>query len=373
MRIVHVITRGDVGGAQTHVAQLAAHQCEAGDQVTIVAGVDGSAVGSARDRGVHVEIVPALGDARASGSLRRAYHDVSRAVLDIDPDLVHGHSSHAGLLARLAARRAGIPSVYTAHGWPFQRGAAWRQRVSSYGGELVGGRIGSAVICLTPAEAALARRSRVVSASRLWIVPNGLEDVPPDRRRDPGAPGDVVRMVMVARFAPPKLQRELVELLATIDDLSWELLLAGEGAERSACEARADELLPGRVRFLGHRDDVPALLADCDVGVLWSGYEGMPLALLEAMRAGLCSVANDLPGVRYLFGDDGAGIVVPRDAAGFEGTMRALLADPERLEELASAARQRYEDAFTIDAMAAGVRVVYEAVLARGVTGRRRG
>jgi glycosyltransferase involved in cell wall biosynthesis len=364
MRILHVITRGDVGGAQTHVAQLAAHQSEAGDDVTILAGVDGPAVRSAQHRGVAVEIVPSLGDARASGSLRRAHRDVTSCLRAVSPDVVHGHSSHGGLLARLAARRVGIPSVYTAHGWPFQRGAPWRQRLSSYVGELVGGHVGAAVVCLTPAEAALARRSRVVSRSRLWVVPNGLEDVPVEARRRPGEPGDLVRMVMVARFAPPKLQLELVDLLATVADLPWELILVGDGPQREACEARSMASFGDRVRFLGHRDDVPSLLAGCDVGLLWSGYEGMPLALLEAMRAGLCCVANDLAGVRFLFGDDAAGVVVPREPAAFESSFRSLLADPDRVRRLAAAARQRYEEEFTIATMAERIRTLYESVLA---------
>lgn len=364
MRILHVITRGDVGGAQTHVAQLAAHQSEGGDDVTILAGVDGPAVRHAQHRGVAVEISPSLGDARASGSLRRAHRDVASCLRVVAPDIVHGHSSHGGLLARLAARQVGIPSVYTAHGWPFQRGAPWRQRLSSYVGELVGGRVGAAVICLTPAEAALAARSRVVPQSRVWIVPNGLEDVPVDARRRVGEPGDVVRMVMVARFAPPKLQLELVDLLAALADLPWELVLVGDGPQREACEARSRALFGDRVRFLGHRDEVPSILAGCDVGLLWSGYEGMPLALLEAMRAGLCCVANDLPGVRFLFGDDAAGVVVARESATFESSMRALLTDPDRVRRLAMAARLRYEHEFTIAAMAERVRTVYESVLA---------
>jgi glycosyltransferase involved in cell wall biosynthesis len=374
MRILHAITRGDVGGAQTHVAQLAAHQAEAGDEVTILAGVDGPAVQTARQRGVAVRIAPALGAARDSGSLRSAYREVVTSLTACTPDIVHGHSSHAGLLARLAARRVRIPSVYTAHGWPFQAGAPWRQRLSSRLGELVGGRLGGAVICLTPAEAALAVRSRVVPRARVWTVPNGLEDVAAHLRREPGEPGDLVRMAMVARFARPKLQVELVERLASLADLPWELLLVGDGPERAACEVRAKELLGDRVRFLGHRDDVPALLAGCDVGVLWSAYEGMPLALLEEMRAGLCCVANDLPGVRFLFGDDGADVVVHREPATFELEMRTLLSDPDRIGRLAAAARDRYEAEFTIGTMAARVREVYESVLAGGrpISGRRR-
>lgn len=366
MRILHVITRGDVGGAQTHVAQLAAHQAGNGDDVTIVAGVAGPAVDLARQRGVAVEIAPALGAARASGSLRRAYREVAAQVAAVEPDIVHGHSSHGGLLARAAARRHGVPAVYTAHGWPFQPGAPWRQRVSSYVGEYIGARLGDAVICVTPHERDMALRSRVVRRSNVFVVPNGLDDVV--RCRPPGAPQGPVRMVMVARFAPPKAQIELIERLALVADVPWELSFVGDGPDLEPARARAAALLGDRVTFLGHRDDVADLLAGSDVGLLWSGYEGLPLALLEAMRAGLCCVANDLPGVRFLFGAQQGGVIVPRDPAGFERVIRTLLTDRDRLASLASAARRRYEAAFTIEEMAANIREVYDGVL----SGRRR-
>ena len=70
--------------------------------------------------------------------------------------------------------------------------------------------------------------------------------------------------------------------------------------------------LRGRVAFLGHRDDVAEILAASDVGVLWSRYEGLPISVMEYMRAGLCCVASDLPGVRALFGEQSAGLVVGR-------------------------------------------------------------
>src|SRR5690606_14412816 len=103
--------------------------------------------------------------------------------------------------------------VYTAHGWPFQKGAGWRQRLLSFGGEFVGGHIGDAVIVLTRAEFDRARRARVVPRDRLWIVPNGLADVPAAARRI--GPLDARRpvLVMVARFAAPKLQHQLLDVM----------------------------------------------------------------------------------------------------------------------------------------------------------------
>jgi glycosyltransferase involved in cell wall biosynthesis len=263
--------------------------------------------------------------------------------------------------------------VYTAHGWPFQKGAPWRQRLSSYAGEFVGARLGDAVICLTQAEADNARF--VVPSRRLHVVSNGIADVADHRQpeqRSASIAAEGPALVMVARFAPPKRQFDLVESLASLGGERWTLTFIGDGPDRAACEELAAATFPdGRVRFAGHRDDVPAVLAAHDIALLWSGYEGMPMALLEGMRAGLCCIANDLPGVRSLFGSTGpgptgstesAGIVV-RDAADLAGVVRSLSSSPAEIDKMGTRARQRYLDMFTADVMAAAIRDVYESIV----------
>jgi len=372
LRIVHVITKGDVGGAQTHVVELATTQKQLGAAVHVVAGCDGPALERLRENGVATSVVPSLAAAWSGGSKRAAIGDLRIELRGLAPDVVHGHSSHAGLFSRLAARSLGVPSVYTAHGWPFQAGAPWRQRLSSFLGESAGAWVGDAVICLTAAEAERARV--VVPRRRLWIVPNGIRDVAVGEVRPIGRSSDgPVRLVMVARFAPPKRQLDLVRALNAVADASWTLTFVGDGPDLDVCRDEAERLFPdGRVRFEGHRDDVPSLLAEHDVAVLWSGYEGMPMALLEGMRAGLCCVANDLPGVRALFdtearagdGAEGAGRIVT-DGAELAAAVAGWCDDRAELDRLGVAARARYLEAFTASEMVAATARVYAAAIAR--------
>lgn len=368
MKIAHVVTKLDVGGAQTHVADLAIAQHASGVDVRVIAGLDGPAAQRIRRAGICVEIVDQLGDAHGRFSQRAPLRAVRDALAHDLPDIVHAHSSHAGLMARLAARRLGCLSVYTAHGWPFQTGAAWKQRIASFLGEFVGGHVGDAVICLTEAEADRARRARVVPKSRIWVVPNGIADVPADLQRSSAVVserGPV--MVMVARFAPPKLQVELLETLTALGDLPWRLQLVGDGPGLHACEEllAASPMLSGRVDLLGHRDDVPQILAAADIGLLWSRYEGLPISVMEQMRAGLACVASDLPGTRALFDDESAGLLAD---SGDElvSTLRTFLTEPSRVDTLGAAARSRYESAYSVNAMLVETNRVYAAVLAGG-------
>jgi glycosyltransferase involved in cell wall biosynthesis len=370
MHVAHVITKLDVGGAQTHVVELAVGQAAAGYRIDIVAGRGGPAAERLAAAGLAVRIVPELGASHGRLSQRAALSAVTRALGAIRPDLVHGHSSNGGLHARLAARRLRLPSVYTAHGWPFQKGAQWRQRIMSFAGEFVGGHVGGAVIVLTEAERDRAARARVVPRSRLWVVPNGISDVPPDLRRRRTFVDGEAALVMVARFAPPKLQAELAAALAAATDVPWRLRFVGDGPELAASRAQVEATpsLRGRVEFLGHRDDVADILAGSDVGILWSRYEGLPISVTEYMRAGLCCVASDLPGVRALFGDEPAGLVVASDDQ-LPGTLVALLTTPGRLDTFGQRARARFESRYSVDAMVAATANVYAGSVGRSWSG----
>ena len=364
VKVAHVVTKLDVGGAQTHVAELAMAQHASGIDVRVIAGVDGPAAARVRAAGISVVIIGPLGSAHGRLSQRAAFGAVRHALASDPPDIVHAHSSHAGLMARLVARRDGYRSVYTAHGWPFQAGAAWKQRIASFTGEFVGGHVGDAVICLTEAEADRARRARVVPRRRIWVVPNGIADVPVELRRfgpiDPVA-GPV--LVMVARFAPPKLQIELLETLGTLGDLPWTLRLVGDGPALEVCRTlvSASPLLSTRVELLRHRNDVPAILAAADIGLLWSRYEGLPISVMEQMRAGLACVASDLPGTRVLFGDEPAGLVAGSSDE-LASVLERLFVEPSRVDQLGAAARRRYESAYSVEAMLDGTNKVYAAV-----------
>ncbi len=362
MRVVHVITKGDVGGAQTHVAELVAMQVGAELDVTVIAGSDGPALERCREAGAEARVVPELGAARTRPWDWRALRAVRTAIDAAQPDIVHAHSSNAGLLARVACRLGGHVCVYTAHGWPFQAGAAMSQRLLSFLGEAVAGRLGSGVICLTQVEAQRARRAHVVRRGRLWVIANGLTDVEPElvRRHTEGSVG----IVMVARFAPPKGQRELIDVMATMVDLDWHLTFIGDGPQFDDVRRYGASLLSGRVSFLGHRDDVAAQLAANDVAVLWSRYEGMPISLLESMRAGLCCVASDLPGVRTLFGSDAVGVMA-NDGRQLEVALRALITDAAQRAHLGALARRRFESHFSARAMEEATRAVYRQLLSR--------
>jgi len=166
-----------------------------------------------------------------------------------------------------------------------------------------------------------------------------------------------------ARLDAQKGHRVLFEAIRQLPDATF--LLAGEGPEREPLEALAAQLgIADRVRFLGRREDVPELLAACDVFALPSLYEGSSLALLEAMAAGIPIVSSAIGGTEELIEDGRSGLLAaPGDAEGLAAALRRVLGDRELGEGLAARARERVEAGLTREGMAARVSGVYRELL----------
>lgn len=188
-------------------------------------------------------------------------------------------------------------------------------------------------------------------------------EAPPGLRQELGGGEGRPLVLMPARLDAQKGHRVLFEAIPQVPDALF--LLAGEGPERGPLEALAAQLgIADRVRFLGRREDVPQLLAACDVFALPSLYEGSSLAVLEAMAAGIPIVSSAIGGTDELVEDGRSGLLVaPGDARGLAAALRRVLDDPGLRESLSAHARERVEAGLTREQMAARVSGVYRELL----------
>jgi glycosyltransferase involved in cell wall biosynthesis len=190
-------------------------------------------------------------------------------------------------------------------------------------------------------------RRRFVSASRVVHIPNPIDlhrFFPGDReeaRRRLGLPAGAFIAGTVSRLVPGKAVGDLLDAVARCPEV--QLLVVGDGPDRSALEARARPL-SGRVRFLGARDDVPEVLRALDLFVLASRWEGEPVALLEAMATGLPCIATATTGARELLEEGKAGHLVPAgDVAALAGAMAAAASSASERARMGRAALDRVQ------------------------------
>ena len=364
MRIVYIITKASpIGGAQIHVRDLAAAVAAQGHSPTVITSGSGTFIDDLRRLEIPVLVLRHLTTPIRPLSDLRALGEVRSALATLKPDLIAAHSSKAGILARLAARSLRVPVVFTVHGWAFTPGVPPLQAALYRQVERLVGPLASRIITVSEYDRRLGLAARVAPEDRLVTVHNGMPDVPPELRADPAR--SPARLVMVARYGAQKDHPTLLRALADLRQHPWELDLIGDGPAMGQTEALATELgLAGRVRFLGQRSDVDRILAAAQVSLLITNWEGFPLSILEAMRAGLPVVASSVGGVPESVCDGESGYLIPRaDVPHLRDRIERLLTDPALRARLGAAGRARFVRDFTLSASVARTLGVYRAAL----------
>jgi glycosyltransferase involved in cell wall biosynthesis len=364
VNITYVITRAHpIGGAQIHVRDLAVSLQAQGHTCSVVTGGTGLFVDMLRAERVPTTILRHLILPIHPVHDALALREIHRALATIRPDLVAAHSSKAGILSRIAARMLGIPVILTAHGWNFTPGIASAPAYMFRQFERWAGPLTSKIIAVSEYDRQLALQAGIVAEKKVVTVYNGMGDVGPELRAHPGQ--TPVRLVMVARFGAQKDHPTLLRALAGLLDLPWEIDLIGDGELMAQTQALAAELgLSNRIHFLGQRRDVDLLLARAQVSILATNWEGFPLSILEAMRAGLPVIATEVAGIGESVQDGETGYLVPRgDVEVLRDRIRRLLTDATLRTRLGAAGRTRFEQHFTLPLFVQNTLAVYEEVV----------
>jgi glycosyltransferase involved in cell wall biosynthesis len=278
----------------------------------------------------------------------KSFCDLMRLLRTERPDLVHAHMPISGFLARLAARLAGVPRVaYTCHGFLFNQDGSLLHRGGSLAMEWIGGRITDVFMTVSANEAADARRLRIFRHA--VAVGNGRDPAlfRPDKsaraaiRTALGTAADRVVVVAVSRLVRDKGYPELAAAMREVE--LWvvgERLISDRGDDMAALLRGSG--LGARLRMLGYRDDVAAVMAAADIFVLPSYFEAMPMTVIEAMLVGLPVVASDVGGPREQIVADVTGLLVPpRQVTPLVEALARLAADAGPREAMGLAGRER--------------------------------
>jgi glycosyltransferase involved in cell wall biosynthesis len=376
-RIVHLITRLDLGGAQQNTLFCVRHHDRERFDVELVAGrgglLDGEALAIPE---AAVRIVPYLkhaispwSDATALLRLRSDFR--ARGV-----DLVHTHSSKAGVVGRLAAHLAGVPVVvHTAHGWSFNRTQPSLTRRAFVALERLAAPLTDRLITVSRHNRDEGLALGIGHRRQYEVVHSGIdaEDFRrPTRGRDAvraelGVEPHHVLVGTVACLKPQKAPLDFVRAAAAAharcDRLRF--IVAGDGELREEVGALVRQLgLAGVVRLLGWRRDVADLLHAMDVFLLTSRFEGLPRAVLQAMAAGVPVVATAVDGTPEVVRDRRTGLLVPPESpeAAAERVLE-LVGDATLRRRCAEEAHRALDDAFDIHRMVRDLERIYISLL----------
>jgi len=376
LHVHHLITRLELGGAQQNTLYCVRNHDRKRFMVSLGAGTGGVLDGDARsipDAGINwfpdlVREVSPVKDirflARYAGFLRRK-----------KVDILHTHSSKAGILGRLAATLARVPVVvHTVHGWGFHD----YQRAPVRGLYILLERM---MAPLTDLLIAVSRenidrglRERIGHLTQYKLIHSGIDVAEfgrPSRpraatRRALGIPAGALVVGTVGNFKPQKAPLDFIRAAALVRKSvprAW-FVMVGDGALRKESEELAGKLGLGRqVVFTGWRRDIPDLLASFDLFALSSLFEGLPRSVLQAHSAGLPIVATAAGGTAEAVHDGKTGYIVrPRDTEGLAARMISVLRDPARAKAMGEAGRRAIGEDFEIGRMLSDIEESYLAL-----------
>lgn len=356
-RVLLVITRLELGGAQRVVLHTARELDRSRFEVALAWGpgdlLDSEA---AAIDDLQLFEVPSLVRPVAPVSDLRALADLRRVMRSFRPDVVHTHSSKAGILGRCAARREKVPAVvHTVHGFGFTPLQSPPMRLAFRTVEKALARWTDHFVTVSESDRRRGVELGLFPEERATVIRAGVDLAALSAasggaavRERLGIPGRAPLVTQIGNFKPQKAPLDFVRVAAAVAaqcPAAW-YVMVGEGPLRPAAEDLARSLgIADRMVFCGWWDDVPGLLAATTVSVLTSVHEGLPCSVVEALAAGVPVVATAVDGTPEVIASGVNGYLAPvGDVGALAKHVSGLLNDPDERARMAAAARDGLED-----------------------------
>jgi glycosyltransferase involved in cell wall biosynthesis len=372
-RILHVITESaPFGGAQRNTLLTVTGLVRDGYATALACGGSGRLIDEARAVRVPVHAIADLVRRPDPRRDARALRQLYRLIRAGGYDVVHTHSTKAGVLGRLAARAARTPLiVHTHHGVPFPLTRSLQSRAWAATERLLA-RFTDHVVCVGDVLRAEMAALGVVPEAKLVTIHSGIEFSEYRPRRSVEATRRALRVETawpvigsIGRLCQQKAQPLLVDAVARLRGRypDMRLLLAGDGPLRATLERQiAAHGLAGVVHLLGERDDIADVLGVLHIYAMSSRWEGVGRAMTEAMYWGLPVVATAVNGVTELAMDGRTALVVPPgDAPALARAIDRLAADRALAGRLGAEARRTVLGLMGADRMVASIEALYDA------------
>jgi glycosyltransferase involved in cell wall biosynthesis len=383
MRVMHISTRLIVGGSQENTVLSCMGQSDSGHDVSLVYGPihgpEGTMLPEVKAHG-GIEAIESANLVRQIAPIRdlKCLRELIGLIRDMKPDIVHTHSSKAGILGRHAAKKAGTPAiVHTIHGLPFHPYQSRLKNRVYIEMESRAAKKCDAIVCVADAMRDQALAEGIGRREQYVTIRSGMDtDSFLNERTDRqewrsrfGFSEDDFVVGTVARLAELKGHGDLLDALSEElkDDENLKLLWVGDGFQGERIRAKIHSLgLQGSIIEAGrcNPDDVPAIMHSIDLLAHPSWREGLPRTVPQALLSGTPVVAHDVDGTREVVVEGRTGrLVLPGDHKRLRDVILNARRNPLAERQLAKNGRQLCKDMFAKDLMVSELQKLYESLL----------
>jgi len=366
IRILQTIRQGKVGGGETHVLDLVKELDKDRFVSVILSFTDGPMVDKLKADGFKTYVVHT-----EKPFNYKVWKDVKEILIAEKIDLIHAHGTRANSNTFYPAKQLKIPVVYTVHGWSFHPDQQPVVKLIRTLSERFLVKVASQTICVSESNLREGKSKFPMHDSK--VIVNGINQIKfnPDQdykdiRTAFGIVKDEILVSYIARITAQKEPLTFLNAIAKIPaEVKVKFLIVGDGDLKTQMLELAEKLkLGSRVIFEDFRDDIPAILNGTDIFCLPSLWEGLPIALLEAMAMRKAIVATAIDGTRDLIADRQNGLLIPvSDPDELAKAILLLLSDEQLRKTLGQKAGALVKADFNIETMTRKVEATYLDVL----------
>ncbi|MCB9481229.1 MAG: glycosyltransferase family 4 protein [Desulfobacteraceae bacterium] len=352
MKIAFLITRSDtIGGAHVHVKDLAVKLGNDGHDVAVLIGGNGVFSDILKKSGVMVRNLKYLKRHINPFYDALALLEIRKELKIINPDLLTIHSSKSGILGRIASINLKFPVIFTVHGWSFTEGISFFKRKVFFILEKILVPLTSRIVCVSDYDRNLALDMKLTAGSgKIITIHNGITELK-NLENLADFESDIPFFLMIARFDEQKDHESLFYAAKKIENLKIDLIGSGSSFERMKSlskELKLDE----QVRFLGEFLVDEKVFTKYQGYILISNWEGLPISIIEAMRAGLPVVASNVGGCCEEVFDGVNGFLIEKNNINIIAEKLSMLSkDKNMRKKFGKRSRQIFKEKFEFGKM----------------------
>lgn len=353
MRILHVITELDnMYGAQRHLVECVKDHVLKGHTCKIISGKTGIASNQLGKYNIEITCISSLRNSYFIVNDIQAINSIGKEINQFRPDIVISHSSKAGILTRIACRLKRIPNIFTVHGWSFEKGTPFLQFISGYVIEYLLKGISDKYFCVSEHTAAFGQKILGIKKEKVLVCPNIHE------KRILSAPDTTIynNILMVAGFRKQKDHSTAVKAMDIIVNVhnrkDIHLTLIGDGPERKYIESLIQNYnLSNYINLAGETTEIDKFYKSCDVVILPTHYEGLPIALIEAIQHAKPIIATNVSGVSEIVQEGYNGNLIAENDSNALADLLIKYYDENLFYEFGGNALKVYSDKFSYESI----------------------